>query len=163
MQALDQILQGDADLIDTMREYYQFYNAYQDEKGDKKLSELVIACRPHAEKGNPFAQFVLGFLTYNGLGTTRDLVGAINWYQAAAAQKNPYGFYGLGEIHHDNKNFELAKTYFQMAGDAGDLRGYQRLGWLYSNGAFGFKDLVEAKKWIKLAADKGYSFSCYQS
>src|SRR3978361_427107 len=49
------------------------------------LSAVKI-CRPLAAKGDPIAQYILGWLYREGQGVPQDYAEAIKWYRLAAAQ-----------------------------------------------------------------------------
>ena len=161
MQALDRTLQGDAHAIEEMIDFYSYYDEHRNEASDKELSKEIDCYRAHAAKGNSFAQYFMGYFTHEGIGIAKDIFEAIEWYEMSAAQNNPYGFYGLGDIYCEQKNFDLAKPYLQKAGDHGYYQGYHYLAWTYEYGQLVAKDREEAKRWFKLAADKGYISSCY--
>src|SRR6187455_3683389 len=49
-----------------------------------------------ANKGNAEAQYHVGMMYNNGIGTQRDLKQAFEWFQKSAASNDPLGAYKLG-------------------------------------------------------------------
>ena len=54
---------------------------------------------PLAERGDPRAQAILGFIYANGRGVPQNQVEAAIWYRRAADQGNPTGQYMLGLLY----------------------------------------------------------------
>ena len=52
-----------------------------------------------ATEGNPDAQYHLGSLYHDGLGTTRDYRKAMQFFTLATQQSHLLGIYGLGTMH----------------------------------------------------------------
>ena len=55
--------------------------------------------RPLAEKGNPGAQFNLGFMYANGRGVPKNYVEALKWYRPAADQGFASAQHNLGIMY----------------------------------------------------------------
>jgi TPR repeat protein len=64
-----------------------FYNAKQS-FAHQNYSSAFTQIRSPAIAGNPDAQYALGYMYYNGLGTIASSTKASYWFQKAAAQGN---------------------------------------------------------------------------
>jgi len=109
-----------------------------------------------AEQGNAFAQGHLGFLYRSGALGTPDYRTAAKWYREAAAKGNRLAQVGLGYMYLNetvDANDQEAAKWFRLAADQGDASGQLNLGTLYRFGKGVPRDLVEAHKWISLAAN----------
>lgn len=115
--------------------------------------------RQAAEAGVMRAQLGLAELFYFGdEGIPRDYVEASRWALRAAAQDNAAAQNLLGVLHEHGlgveRQPELAFRYFRQAARAGHVRAQGNLGRLYFHGEGTGKDLVEARRWLQLAAEK---------
>lgn len=110
-----------------------------------------------AEAGSEDAQVALGWLYQEGLGVTRDLTEAYKWYKKVADTNAPKGQFYLGALHRLQKNHEKAVQYFEKAAMQGYVDAYLQLGWMYREGLGVPRDLEEAYKWYKKAADTNSS------
>lgn len=115
------------------------------------FADARAAFAPLAAQGHGNAQFMLGVMFENGLGTAKDRGAAAGWYEkaAAAAQFNLGVFYQLGEgVRRDSAQ---ALKYHSMAAAQGHSRAQNNLGTMYYTGAGTVRDPVEAWKWLTLA------------
>jgi len=62
-----------------------------------------------AEKGDPLAEFYLGEMHQEGLGTKADLDQAIFWYKRSAAKGNAFAKKRLADIEREQAGAEKAK------------------------------------------------------
>jgi len=69
----------------------------QQSEADRKLFEEIKA---YAEKGDPKAQYTLGFCYTKGFGVTKDASEAVKWYRKAAEQGDAGAQYSLGLAYH---------------------------------------------------------------
>jgi len=104
--------------------------------GAGKYKEGAAEFKALADKGNPFAQCIMGVMSQNGRGVTKDIHQAINWYMKSANQ----GFAGaeehLGEIYRDGtdgikKDTKLAANWFRRAAFHGDGKAQLALGKMF--------------------------------
>ena len=110
---------------------------------------------PLAARGDGNAQFMLGVMAENGLGTAKDVTVAADWYRKAAAagiasaQYNLGVFYQLGTgVPRDNGQ---ALKYHRLAAQQGHSRAQNNLGTLYYTGTGIARDPIEVWKWLTLA------------
>lgn len=120
------------------------------------FAEARATFTPLATAGNGNAQFMLGVMFENGLGTTKDPGAAASWYEKAAAagvasaQYNLGIFYQLGTGVPRDPAFAL--KFHGMAAAQGHSRAQNNLGTMYYTGTGVVRDPVEAWKWLTLAA-----------
>ena len=159
---------------------YELGDAYMNGKGVERNKELGVEhVRRAADKGHADAQYKLGFAYDWGYGVEKDLEEAAKWYHKAAEQGHADAHYALGLAYYNGygveQDYMKAAEWFRKAADKGhgeseyDLElAYQEaakqgnvdaqyeLGVMHSNGNFVEKDLEEAVKWFRKAADKGH-------
>lgn len=103
-----------------MRELEKLVSAgqmYGDQQAEEKLSSFSPGrLRILAEKGNPAAQYQLGYYYFN----KKQEKLAEEWFSKAVAQKYIFGYRSLSAIYNKKGLKELAKTYMKEASDAGD-------------------------------------------
>jgi uncharacterized protein len=95
-------------------------------RGDHTNALQII--RPLAEKGNPSAQFSLGFAYAGGYGVSQNHVEAAKWYRLAAEQGDVKAQYSLGSLYYEGlgvpQSFAEAAKYFYEAAHS------TRRGWI---------------------------------
>lgn len=110
---------------------------------------------PLAKAGDGNAQFMLGVMFENGLGTGKDDEAAASWYKQAAASGIASAQYNLGVFHQLGKGVPqdpaLALKFHRLAAAQGHSRAQNNLGTMYYTGAGVGRDPIEAWKWLTLA------------
>ena len=110
----------------------------------------------------PDAQYRLGYLYENGLGTDKDPAHAVQLYQSAADHgyaeaQNLLGIlYATGGdgLKEDDKQ---AIAWYQKAADQGFAKAQKNLGDIYFFGHGVDKDYKQAMTWYQKAADQGFA------
>lgn len=116
-----------------------------------------------ANKGDAEAQYHVGMMYNNGIGTQQDPKQAFEWFQKSAAANDPLGAYKLGcyyagqfagvvEIDENE-----ALKYKLVAAEAGYSLAQHDVAVSYSRQG----NSEEAVKWLKLASGQGYDMSLY--
>lgn len=116
-----------------------------------------------ASQGDAEAQYHVGMMYNNGIGTQRDTRQAFEWFQKAAASNDPLGAYKLG-CYYDGQGEGVvasdsneALKYKLVAAKAGYALAQHDVAQLY-----GRQDNAdEAVKWWKMAGDQGYPRALY--
>lgn len=125
----------------------------------KLLSELITM----AEHGNPTAQYNVGMMFNNGIGTEKDHRKAFEWFQRASDSGDALGSYKVGcyfggqfkDVVPVDINKEL--HYKLIAATAGYSLAQYDLGIIYCK-----KDqFKEGIHWWELAAHQGYPMAFY--
>jgi uncharacterized protein len=116
-----------------------------------------------ANKGDAEAQYHVGMMYNNGIGTQRDLRQAFEWFQKAAASNDPLGAYKLG-CYYDGQGEGVvasdsneALKYKLVAAKAGYALAQHDVALLYGRQ----ENSEEAIKWWKMAGDQGYPKALY--
>jgi TPR repeat protein len=121
----------------------------------KALGELKIL----AEKGDASAQFKIGLIYYNGQGTVRDYVGALDWFKKAALLGHPLAQYNAGYMYEKGEgtpqDFLEATKYYRQAAERGNQLAQFTLGYIYEKGQGVAQDEVQALMWYSLASIQG--------
>lgn len=116
-----------------------------------------------AGKGDAEAQYHVGMMYNNGIGTKQDTKQAFEWFQKSAAAGDPLGAYKLG-CYYDGQgagvveqNVEEALKYKLIAANEGySLAQFDSAVLLAQKG-----DFENAVKLLRLAADQGYERALY--
>lgn len=120
------------------------------------FADARAAFTPLATDGDGNAQFMLGVMLENGLGTAKDPGAAAGWYRKAAAAGVASAQYNLGVFHQLGTGVQRdpgqALKYHLLAAGQGHSRAQNNLGTIYYTGAGVARDAVEAWKWLTLAA-----------
>ncbi|MEW6159091.1 MAG: hypothetical protein AB1813_16825 [Verrucomicrobiota bacterium] len=101
------------------------------------------------------AQFNLGLMYENGLGAPRDLAHAAQWYRKAANLGDIQALVNLGwllQTQGGETNLTEAIRCYQTAAQKNNSKAQMLLAECYEKGLGVGKDLVEAYKWLYLAA-----------
>ena len=111
-----------------------------------------------ANKGNAEAQYHVGMMHNNGIGTQQDPRQAFEWFQKAAASNDPLGAYKLG-CYYDGQGAGIvasdsneALKYKLVSAKAGYALAQHDVATLYDRQG----NSEEALKWWKMAGDQGY-------
>lgn len=111
-----------------------------------------------ADEGDAEAQYHVGMMYNNGIGTQRDPRQAFRWFQKATASGDPLGAYKLG-CYYDGQGANIvahapkeALKYKLVAAHAGYALAQYDVALLYDRQ----DNPEEAVKWWKLAGDQGY-------
>ena len=123
--------------------------------GDADTFKAMVAL---ADKGNAEAQYHVGMMHNNGIGTPQDPKQAFEWFQKATVSNDPLGAYKLGCYYAGQfagvvpTDSNEALKYKLVAAKAGYALAQQDVANHYDRQ--GNPD--EALKWWKAAADQGY-------
>lgn len=116
-----------------------------------------------ANKGNAEAQYHVGMMHNNGIGTPQDPKQAFEWFQKSTASNDPLGAYKLG-CYYDGQGVGIvasdvneALKYKLIAAKAGYALAQHDVANLYDRQG----NPEEALKWWKMAGDQGYPRALY--
>ncbi|WKZ70230.1 MAG: tetratricopeptide repeat protein [Melioribacteraceae bacterium] len=113
-----------------------------------------------ANSGDPFAQHELGIRLLLGNGFAPDTSKAIFWIQKAASQNISAAQFNLAIMYYNGIGVEwnpfLAYLNFKASADAGMAEGQFAFGIFFTENFVVNKDLSNAYRWFKKAADKDY-------
>ena len=108
-----------------------------------------------AKAGHPKAQYNLGVLFENGLGTELDLAQAAKWYIIAAERNYGPAQYNLAVLYYKGAGVPHSKTsamnwYMKAARQLDELAMYA-IGQMHVNGDGTPRNLIEGYKWLYLS------------
>ncbi len=129
------------------------FQAY--ERGD--FNTAYREWRPAADKGDPYAQHMLGFLYANGRGVPLKPGETVKWWRRAADQGFAPAQYTLGSLYREGlgvkHNPKKAAQWIGRAADAGYPDAQYDYGIMHATGEGVDPDLGTAYMWLDLAAD----------
>ncbi len=118
-----------------------------------------------AEQGHAHAQFLLGYMYYEGLGVERDYQKTLYWLGRAAEGGDLEAQHTLGKMYFVGegveRDYQKALYWFEKAAQQGDAIGQYNLGYMYYNGLGVDRDYKKAIEWFEKAAQQGNSDSQY--
>jgi len=116
-----------------------------------------------ANKGDAEAQYHVGMMYNNGIGTQKDPRQAFEWFQKSAASNDPLGAYKLG-CYYDGQGAGIvtsdsdeALKYKLISAKAGYALAQHDVAILYDRRG----NSEEALKWWKMAGDQGFPGALY--
>jgi uncharacterized protein len=116
-----------------------------------------------ANKGDAEAQYHVGMMYNNGIGTQKDPRQAFEWFQKSAASSDPLGAYKLG-CYYDGQGEGIvaadsneALKYKLISAKAGYALAQHDVAILYGRQG----NFEEAVKWWKMAGDQGFPDALY--
>ena len=116
--------------------------------------------RPLARDGNAEAQYRLGWLYENGLGTEQNPFITAQWYRQAAAQGHSSAQYKLGKMSFLGwgmpRDDIKAASYFLEAANKGHAKAQYSMAILFQIGRGVPKDLRKARYWFGRAKANGF-------
>ena len=141
------------------------------------FSTAINLWSPLAKRGDPVAQFNLGFMLEEGNGTPRDYQSAARWYQLSADQGFSSAQYNLGKFYQEGLGVTRdpisAAQWYVLAARQGEKLAQFSLGFLYVNDPTVTCESVIARDcvamfgenpdpalgaiWYRLAAEQGFS------
>jgi len=125
------------------------------EQGDYKTA--FAQWLPAAEKGDPYAQHMLGFLYASGRAVPVAPQTTVMWWTRAADQGFAPAQYTLGTLYREGMgvkhDLEKAARWIGRAADAGYPDAQYDYGVMHATGEGVTADLSTAYMWLDLAAD----------
>ena len=125
--------------------------AYQ--RKDYAIAHKLAA--PAADAGDARAQYRLGVLLRDGLGTEKSLTAAANWFARASAQKHLAAMTDLAVMYQAGEGVERdtrrAATLLTEAAELGDPVAQFKLGEAYQHGRGVTKSVIHARYWYERA------------
>jgi eukaryotic-like serine/threonine-protein kinase len=127
----------------------------------KSYDEAFELARPAAEGGDREAQFILGWLYYNGQGVERSEETAVSWFKKAAEQNHVSAELNLADMYEAGvgvpKSYEEAFNWNRKAADQGNAEAQNRVGFAYSKGLGTQRDDLQAVIWFEKAAKQNFA------
>jgi uncharacterized protein len=127
------------------------------EKGD--YSTAMRLGRPLADQGYAGAQYMLGYIYFNGEGVPQDYATAASWWAKAAEKGLAHAQARLGIMYSEGRgvaqDHAAAVNWFRKAAERGYVEAQVLLGLKYWLGQGVPQDHVLAHMWFNLAAVGG--------
>ncbi|MBM3602558.1 MAG: sel1 repeat family protein [Alphaproteobacteria bacterium] len=126
-------------------------------------SDLFNAMLILANKGDPEAQYHMGMMYNNGIGTKKDPKQAFEWFKKSGSSNDPLGAYKLG-CYYDGQGEAVVKTdskealnYKLISAKAGYMLAQHDVANHYGKQG----NWEEAIKWWKMAGNQGFPKALY--
>jgi uncharacterized protein len=112
-----------------------------------------------ATGGDTMAAYNLGLMYTNGEGVAKDYAKAAGWYAKAADHGDPRAQFNLGLLYANGwgvkRDDKKALDLYRKSAEQGYVGAQLNLGVMYANGVAVPQNVVEAYKWLDLAATQG--------
>jgi TPR repeat protein len=111
--------------------------------------------REAAEQGNVDAEYNLAVLYSQGKGVPKDTNEAIKLFRQAADASDVNAAHSLGDLYYDNKQYEDAREWYEIAAEGGVADAEFGIGLMYDLGQGLPVDYDRALKYYQQAAEQG--------
>lgn len=115
--------------------------------------------RDAAEKGDPQAENMMGYMHSLGLFVKRNDEIALEWYRKSAAQGEPIGENSLGDVYRKGRgvqrNYAEALSWYRKAAEKGYADARNNIGDMYRKGQGVPRNCAVAATWYMKAAGQG--------
>ena len=151
----------------------QYYRGQGVEQDFEKAFSLFTVAATDTSKPNSYAQYQLGRMCKEGIGTTADRLASEQWYRQAYQgflrieqdMADDKLYYRLGSMNLSGTGTEVdliqAKIYFEKAAELGNVDAIYGLGKLYLRKDFEGYDPAKAAEHLEDAAKQGHSYAQY--
>jgi TPR repeat protein len=133
------------------------------------VPRLLKTCETQAESGNAIAQYVLGWVYYNGWAVKKDTDKGLKLLQQSADQGYATAQFQLGAEYtrypdSPGSNWDKGLNLLHSAADQGQPAAQSALAFFYEHGALHvLQDYVQAYMWLNLAcASEELSDACVE-
>jgi hypothetical protein len=118
---------------------------------NQNYAEALRLFQQGADQRLPAANFFLGIMYQQGLGTSSDYAKAMDYYHKAADNGFAAGYGGIGQLYQHGfgvpQDFAEARRNFQLAADKDAAIGFVGLGNLYASGEGVPRDYAQAMQY----------------
>jgi len=122
--------------------------------------------KPHAEDGNPVAQYYLARMYDSGYGVDTDREKAFALFESAAKQGHVDAQHTVAYSYLEGisveQDYDEAAKWYRRAAEAGDPAAQRSIGLRYKNGEGVEQDFAEAAKWFRRAAEQGDAVAAFE-
>ena len=151
----------------------QFYRGQGVEQDFSQAFSLFSIAATDTSKPNAYAQYQLGRMCKEGLGTTADHFASEQWYRQAYQgflqmeqdMADDKLYYRLGSMNLSGTGTDVdliqAMLYFEKAAELGNVDALYGLGKLYLRKDFEGYDPTKATEYLEEAAKQGHSYAQY--
>jgi len=112
-----------------------------------------------AERGDPAAQYLIGFKYVRGDGVQQNWTEAAKWLRASSDQGHPDAQWSLATLYElgfgVSQNYEEAFRLYRLAAAQGVVEAETNLGLYYLEGLGTKQDSTEAYRWLRAASHEG--------
>ncbi|MBI9080053.1 MAG: sel1 repeat family protein [Pseudodesulfovibrio sp.] len=135
--------------------YEEAISCIEDAKYDEAYKKMIAL----AGNGHARAQYHVGWMYFNGVGTEQDVQVAFNWYEKSAKLGEDLALAALGSFYVNGMSVEIdcrkGIDYLERAARAGNKHVYKTLAVLYSQGQCVNINIELEKKYYQLYVGSG--------
>lgn len=143
------------------------------EQDEEKAFSLFTMAATNEDKPNAYAQYELGRMCREGIGTAPDQASSEKWYRQAyqgfqaieQTMADDKLYYRLGQMNltgtGTEKDPKQARMYFEKAAELDNADAMYGLGKLYLNRDFSGRDIKKAMECLMDASRKGHDYAMY--
>ena len=132
---------------------------------DNKLKQALNLLHISADKKDPYAQYYLGVLYFDGKQIKENKTKALEFYKMSANQGFSRSQFNLAKIYENGlivkKNLKEALKYYELAAKQNLINAHAELGRFYYNGYGVKKDIKKAIQLFTFAANQGHVLGQY--
>lgn len=141
--------------MSTEQSVKQIYDLAMKYKDSAAVSIAIIYEMMMTINSYPPAQRYIGLANSRGLGVTKNIDVAIQWYTQAINNGDVEALNSLGVVHFNKNNFNDALALFKQSSACGNMEGTCHVADMYMNGWGVEVDIREALRLYKISADGG--------
>lgn len=125
----------------------------------QRFDEALPYIYEAAQRGHTDAEFLMGYLSYNGKAVEQNFEHALYWYRKAIEQGSVSAMNNIGLLYEKGQgvrqDYTEAVKWYRKAADNGSSVGQCNLGWYYEMGYGVAKDWSQAAYWYRKSAEQG--------
>ena len=119
-----------------------------------------LEMKGYAEEGQPWAQYGLGIMYYDGKGVTQDYKQAVKWYRKAAERGYADAQYNLAFMYDEGQgviqDYKQAAKWYLKAAEQGEVDSQYNLALMYDKGQGVIQSSNNSYIWNAIAAANGH-------
>lgn len=148
---------------ETKPKNHQAYLQAQQAYRNKNFDVARVFAKQAAQQDDADAQYLLGYMMFNGIGGESQPLDAVVWFQRAYAKEHAKAAQALDDAYANiesafaAKRYDVVKILATKAASKGEAKAQYLLGYLYFYGLGVDKDPAQAKEWFQLSANRGYA------
>lgn len=143
----------------------QFDNGVQKDGGaiNKSFADLFPKLEKLAQRGDPCAQYEMGWMFESGNGVLKNKAKSYEWYEKSAQQGYVFSQFHLGWMYHNGfgieKNELKAFEWYEKAAMRGYAPAQDDIAHMYESGVGVIRDEAKAFAWYERSAQRGYAYA----
>ena len=142
----------------SQRLFYQYTNLTHESIKEEAIQEIKTLA-----KKEPFAQYQLAWIYYDGSAVEQNFEKAVYWFQKSAEQGFTLAQFKLAWMYDKGRGVEEdlleAFYWYKKAAVQGELLAQYKLAWLYYDGSVVEQNFDKAFYWFQKSAEQGFALA----